>query len=76
WNILCHCGTFYGSEFAHTHGGRFATLEDWISYKDGEGSTKEDKYFVISNAYGPANYHQMLELIEKYWSLRHEWTDF
>ncbi|KAF8229196.1 hypothetical protein L208DRAFT_1287814 [Tricholoma matsutake] len=76
WNILCHRRTFYGSEFARTHGGQFAILEDWISYKDGEGSTKEDKYFVISNAYGPANYHQTLELIEKYWSLQYEWTDF
>ncbi|KAF8224719.1 hypothetical protein L208DRAFT_1510066 [Tricholoma matsutake] len=76
WNILCHCGTFYGSEFARTHGGWFASLEDWISYKNGEGSTKEDKYFVISNAYGPANHHRMLELIEKYWALRDEWTDF
>ena len=76
WNILCHRGTFYGSEFARTHGGRFETLDDWISYKSGEGSTKEDKYFVISSAYGPANHHRTLELIEKYWSLRHEWTDF
>jgi hypothetical protein len=76
WNILCHHGTFYGSEFARTHGGRFATLEDWRSYKDGEGSNKEDKYFVISNTYGPANHRRTLELIEKYWVVRHKWTDF
>jgi hypothetical protein len=76
WNILCHHGTFYGSEFALTHGGQFANLDDWFSYKSGEGSNKEDKYFVNSTAYSPANHHRMLELIEKYWSLRHEWTDF
>jgi hypothetical protein len=76
WNILCHRGTFYGSEFALTHGGRFASLDDWVSYKSGEGSIKEDKYFVNSTAYGPANHHRTLELIDKYWSLRHEWIDF
>jgi hypothetical protein len=37
---------------------------------------KEVKFFVSSTAYGPANHHRTLELIEKYWSLRHEWIDF
>jgi hypothetical protein len=62
WNILCHRGTFYGSEFALTHGGWFASLDDWVSYKSGEGSNKEDKYFVNLTAYGPANHHRTLEL--------------
>jgi hypothetical protein len=75
WNILCHHGTLYGSKFALTHG-RFANLDDWFSYKNGEGSDKEDNYFVKANAYSPANHHRSLELIEKYWSLQHEWIDF
>jgi hypothetical protein len=57
WNILCHRGTFYSSEFALTHGGQFANLDNWFSYKSGEGSNKEDKYFVNSTAYGPANHY-------------------
>jgi hypothetical protein len=76
WNILCHYGTFCGSEFALTHSGRFANLDNWFSYKSREGSNKEDKYFVNSTAYGPANHHWTLELIEKYWSLWHKWTNF
>jgi hypothetical protein len=41
-----------------------------------EKAQTKKTYFVNSTAYGPANHHRMLELIEKYWSLRHEWIDF
>ena len=74
WNVLMFRGVFYGSEFAKNKLQHFQDLDDWRTFYEKEKSSgTEDDYFVNVRAYGPANRHRKIDLVESYWDACAGW---